>query len=58
MDPQPPPIDEDYAIMVAISIGVLTFIFLCAMLGLLYICRRHQRRTRQTKRWNRFDDER
>lgn len=45
---------DDYAIMVAISIGVLTFIFLCALLGLLYICRR-QRRAHQTKRWNRFD---
>lgn len=48
---------DDYAIMVAVSIGVLTFIFLCALLGLLYICRR-QRRGQQTKRWSRFGDDR
>lgn len=41
----------DSTIMIAISIGVLTFIFLCALLGLLYVCRR-QRQLAQ--RWSQF----
>lgn len=46
--------DDNLVIMVAISIGVLTFVFLCALLGLVYICRR-QRLALQTQRWSRFD---
>lgn len=39
--------------MVAVSIGVLACIFVCALLGLLVVCKRLRKRQ---KTWDRFDN--
>ena len=46
---------EISTIMVAISIGILAFIFVCSFIGLLIICRR-QRKKKAAVTWNRLDN--
>lgn len=43
----------DDTIMVAISIGILAIIFICAFIGLLWICKRQRKRQAA---WNRLDN--